>query len=114
MSSQTTHGGFALAVWSPSTRDVVAAISGGFSRGMRLGHPPSVRDIRDLVEELPECESKGALRGLATAARVLDGGERQQILERMAAVVQRWKENDPVAALDAELGRRLRNSAVRP
>jgi hypothetical protein len=103
-----------LAVWSPSTRDVVAAISGGFSRGMRLGHPPSVRDIRDLVEELPECESKGALRGLATAARVLDGGERQQILERMAAVVQRWKENDPVAALDAELGRRLRNSAVRP
>src|SRR3954454_11859407 len=83
-------------------------------RGMQLGHPPCVRDIRDLVEELPECESKGALRGLATAARIVDDGERQQILERMAAVVRRWKESDPVAVLDAELGRRLRNSAVRP
>src|SRR3954454_19727350 len=83
-------------------------------RGMQLGHPPCVRDIRDLVEELPECESKGALRGLATAARLVEERERQQILERMAAVVRRWKENDPVAVLDAELGRRLRNSAVRP
>jgi hypothetical protein len=83
-------------------------------RGMQLGHLPCVRDIRDLVEELPECESKGALRGLATVARVVDERERQQILERMAAVVRRWKENDPVAALDAELGRRLRDSAIRP
>jgi hypothetical protein len=81
---------------------------------MRLGHLPCVRDIHDLVEQLPECEPKGALRGMATAARLVDERERQQILERMAAVVRQWKENDPVAVLDAELDRQLGESGTRP
>ena len=81
---------------------------------MRLGHLPCVADIRALVEELPECEKKGTLRGLATAARVVDEKERAQILQRMAVVVERWKESDPLTDLDAELGRQLGKPGVRP
>ena len=66
-------------------------------------------DIRDLVEALPECEPKGALRGLAAAARVVDEPTRAEILSRMAAVVERWRKEDPLLTLKAELDRELRS-----
>ena len=64
-------------------------------------------DIRDLVEELPECEPKGALRGLATAARLADEPSRKEILARMATVVRRWREGDPLVSLDDEINRQM-------
>ena len=70
-------------------------------------------DIANLIEALPECEPKGRLRGLATAARLLDEPERAQILERMAAVVRDWQENNPAADLGRELERRIRQSRGR-
>ena len=75
--------------------------------GTTLGHLTGMVDIRDLVEALPECERKGALRGLATAARVVDEPSRGEILQRMAVLVRRWRENDPLQTLSAELGRQL-------
>lgn len=64
-------------------------------------------DIRDLVEALPECEPKGVLRGLATTARLADESSRREILARMAAVVRRWRENDPLADLGTEIERQM-------
>jgi hypothetical protein len=66
-----------------------------------------VPNIRELVEALPECEPKGALRGLAAAAQALGSEARPEDLERMAAVVRRWREKDPLTSLEAELARRL-------
>jgi hypothetical protein len=65
-------------------------------------------DLRNLVEALPECQSKGRLRGLATAAHVVDDRARSEILERMADVVRAWRESDSVADLDRELERQIR------
>ncbi|HET7696897.1 MAG TPA: hypothetical protein VFK57_14380 [Vicinamibacterales bacterium] len=70
-------------------------------------------DIRSLVEALPECEPKGRLRGLATAASTLDEGSRGEILERMARVVREWREKDPVTDLDREIERQIRGSQDR-
>jgi hypothetical protein len=69
-------------------------------------------NIRELVEALPECEPKGALRGLVTAAQALgeEDSPRTEALERMAAVVRRWREKDPLTSLEAELSRRLGTS----
>jgi hypothetical protein len=64
-------------------------------------------DIRNLVEALPECEPKGKLRGLATVAHLSDERRRGEILERMADVVRRWRESDPVATLGRELDRQI-------
>ena len=84
-------------------------------RGTTLGHLTRMVDIRELVEALPECEKKGALRGLATAARVVDERSRAEILQRMAVLVRRWHESDPLHTLSAELGRQLRaNSSHEP
>ena len=69
-------------------------------------------DIRELVEALPECEPKGALRGLATVAQALWSGACVEDLERMAAVVRRWREQDPLTSLEAELARRLGHDAT--
>ena len=69
-----------------------------------------MRDLQELVENLPECEPKGALRGLATAARMVSAPEREAIIERMAAVVRRWREGDPLTALERELGERGHSS----
>lgn len=68
---------------------------------------PRMSDLKDLVEALPECEPKGKLRGLATAARILDESSRAAILERMAAVVREWQRTGPVADLGRELERRI-------
>ena len=73
----------------------------------RLVICPGMSDITSLVEALPECEPKGRLRGLATAARVLDERARGEILERMAAVVRDWQEHSPAADLSRELERQL-------
>ena len=73
--------------------------------GTPIGHVPPVSDIRDLVEALPECEPKGTLRGMATAARLADEPARRQILARMAAVVNRLRETDPLLSLSSELER---------
>jgi hypothetical protein len=69
-------------------------------------------DIRALVEALPECEPKGKLRGLATAAQVLDDHARGDVLARMADVVREWREKDPVADLGRELDRQIRGSRI--
>lgn len=68
---------------------------------------PDMRDLRNLVEALPECEPKGRLRGLATAATVVDGEHRAAILERMADVVRQWQRSSPVAELGNELHRQI-------
>jgi hypothetical protein len=67
-------------------------------------------DIRGLVEALPECETKGKLRGLATAAHLAEERERGEILERMAVVVRDWQETSPVADLGHELDRQIQLS----
>jgi hypothetical protein len=72
-----------------------------------------VANIRELVEALPECEPKGALRGLAAAAHALGSEASPDDLERMAAVVRRWREQDPLTSLEAELARRLGHDAAR-
>ena len=64
-------------------------------------------DIEQMIEALPECEPKGRLRGLATAARVLDDRARGQLLERMAAVVREWQDESPAAHLSRELDRQI-------
>src|SRR3954467_7147429 len=85
----------------------------GLRHGMSFGLLPCMAGIRELVEHLPECEPKGALRGLATAAGIVPPAERAAILERMAVIVRRWREQDPLASLDAELGRELEQHAGR-
>ena len=74
---------------------------------MQLGHVTAMPDIRELVEALPECEPKGRLRGLATAAGVVEEATRAEILSRMAAVVRDWRDKDPLLDLSRELERRL-------
>jgi hypothetical protein len=73
-------------------------------------------NIRELVEALPECEPKGALRGLVTAAQTLseEDGPSAEVLQRMALVVRRWREKDPLTSLEAELARRLAAAAPDP
>jgi len=64
-------------------------------------------EISDLVEALPETEPKGALRGMATAARLADEPSRAEILARMAALTKRLRQADPLSRLGAELDRQL-------
>ena len=61
--------------------------------------------LSDLIERLPECENKGALRGLAAAATLASTDERRAILARMAAIVRRWRRGDPLNAIEDELRR---------
>jgi hypothetical protein len=75
--------------------------------GTPIGHVPAMGDIRDLIEALPESEPKGALRGMAIAATIVDEPSRAQILERMAVLVDRLRGTDPLVNLSAELERRL-------
>ena len=60
--------------------------------------------LRDLIEALPECAPKAALRGMAAACR--HAGETEvprDTLDRMTSIVRTWRENDPLVRLEAEL-----------
>ena len=60
--------------------------------------------LRELIEALPECGPKAALRGMAAASAHF--GERRvpaATLTRMARIVRTWRESDPLTRLEAEL-----------
>jgi hypothetical protein len=60
--------------------------------------------LRELIEALPECGPKAALRGMAAACVAL--GDTQvppDTLSRMNTIVRKWRETDPLTRLEAEL-----------
>jgi hypothetical protein len=60
--------------------------------------------LRELIEALPECGPKAALRGMAAACVAL--GDTQvppETLSRMNTIVRKWRETDPLTRLEAEL-----------
>jgi hypothetical protein len=66
-----------------------------------------MQDLRDLIEKLPECSPKAALRGMATACvHAHDVRVPADTLERMTAIVRTWRETDPLTRLAAELDQR--------
>jgi hypothetical protein len=66
----------------------------------------TLRELQDLIEALPECGRKAALRGMAAACvHANDPEVPADTLNRMTAVVRTWREHDPLARLDAELAR---------
>ena len=97
-----------------SVQSVQAVVVGPWKIGVLWWHTPCrmpcMTDLRTLVEELPECEPKGRLRGLATAAHLVEDRYRGEILARMAAVVREWRDQGPVADLGRELERQIRGS----
>jgi hypothetical protein len=61
-------------------------------------------DLVRLIEALPECGTKAALRGIRAAA---DSTHDEQViaesLVRMARIVREWRAGDPLTRLDTEL-----------
>jgi len=61
-------------------------------------------NLRELIEALPECGSKAALRGMAAASAALgDARLPPETLSRMTSIVRHWRETDPLGRLEAEL-----------
>jgi hypothetical protein len=80
------------------------AIGTGVDAWIGVSTERELQDLRDLIEELPECGSKAALRGMATACVALqDPRMPAHTLERMTRIVRKWRETDPLTRLAAEL-----------
>jgi hypothetical protein len=63
-----------------------------------------VANLRELIEALPECAPKAALRGMATASGTGgDEGIPRETLDRMVRIVRSWRETHPLVLLEAEL-----------
>jgi hypothetical protein len=76
----------------------------GVDASTGVGTEHELQDLRDLIEELPECGSKAALRGMATACvAAQDPRVPLHTLERMTRIVRKWRETDPLTRLAAEL-----------
>jgi hypothetical protein len=73
--------------------------------GTRVDHWQSVTNtLRELIEALPECAPKAALRGMAAACVAAGEGEvPADTLDRMTNIVRAWRESDPLVRLEAEL-----------
>ena len=66
----------------------------------------TLHELRDLIEELPECGRKAALRGMAAAClHAHDSRVPGDTLSRMTRIVRTWRETDPLTRLEAELER---------
>jgi hypothetical protein len=86
----------------------------GVDASTGVGTQHELQDLRDLIEELPECGPKGALRGMAAACAALhDPQVPAHTLERMTRIVRKWRESDPLTRLAAELDQLADGSDVR-
>jgi hypothetical protein len=79
-----------------------------------VGTTSELQELRNLIEKLPECSPKAALRGIATAcAYARDPQVPAETLERMTRIVRTWREADPLTRLAAELDHLSEENRVR-
>ena len=68
----------------------------------------SATELAALIEALPECAAKGALRGLVIAARTLQGEDLDpHLVTRVNHIVTSWVQKDPLRELERALRVRL-------
>jgi hypothetical protein len=77
--------------------------------------PLPLPELRQLIEALPECAPKAALRGIASACvHAGDSEVPDETLQRMRRIVHTWSGSDPLRQLEAALDKLDGESSLKP